>query len=148
MALPTLLPARKLVNAREEGERNGKVPSIQNKMANVFFSLSYKSLTIICFHANFFSFSVLDRQNAYSCKSDLFANFSAVYTIPCIPRYSLVFTSVSGSRRCWSLGLVRMCLFVMSIFTPPFVVVFWVFFIWLSHEVFFSPVLAESDDNA
>ena len=35
---------------------------------------SYKSLTFICFHANFSSFSFVDRQNAYSCKSDLFAN--------------------------------------------------------------------------
>ena len=50
-------------------------------------------------------------------------------------RYSLVFTSVSSSRRCWSLDLVRMCLFVMSIFTPLFFVSFffhlafpWVFF--------------------
>ena len=30
-----------------------------------------------------FSFSFLDRQNTYSCKSDLFANFSAVYIFPC-----------------------------------------------------------------
>ena len=78
MALPTLLPARKLVNASEEGERSGKVPSMQSKMADVFFRLSYKSFTIVCFHANFFSFSFVDRQNTYSCKSDLFANFSAV----------------------------------------------------------------------
>ena len=59
------------------------VPRIQNKMADVFFRLSYKSFTIICFHANFFSFSFVDRQNAYSCKSDLFANFSAVHIFPC-----------------------------------------------------------------
>ena len=78
VAMPTLLPARKLVNARTEGERSGKVPSIQNKMADVFFRLSYKSFMIICFHANFFSFSFVDRQNTYSCKSDLFANCSAV----------------------------------------------------------------------
>ena len=35
---------------------------------------SYKSFTFICFHANFSSFSFVDRQNTYSCKSDLFAN--------------------------------------------------------------------------
>ena len=35
---------------------------------------SYKSFTFICFHANFSSFSFADRQNTYSCKSDLFAN--------------------------------------------------------------------------
>ena len=68
---------------REEGERRGKVPSIQNKMVNVFFCLSYKSFTIICFRANFFSFSFVDRQNTYSCKNDLFANFSVVYIFSC-----------------------------------------------------------------
>ena len=68
---------------RKEGERREKVSSIQNKMADVFFRLSYKSFMIICFHANFFSFSFVDRQNTYSCKSDLFANFSAVYIFPC-----------------------------------------------------------------
>ena len=83
MALPTLLLSRKLVNARKEGERKGKVPSIQNKMADVLFPSSYKSFTIICFHPNFFSFSFVDRQNTYSCKSDLFANFNAVYIFPC-----------------------------------------------------------------
>ena len=67
-----------------EGRREkGKVPSIQNKMADVFFHLSYKSFTIICFHANFLSFSFVVRQNTYSCKSDLFANFIAVYIFPC-----------------------------------------------------------------
>ena len=34
------------MNARKEGERRGKIPSIQNKMADVFFRLSYKSFTI------------------------------------------------------------------------------------------------------
>ena len=34
----------------------GKVPNIQNKIADVFFRLSYKSFTIICFHENLFSF--------------------------------------------------------------------------------------------
>ena len=58
----------------------GKVPNIQNKMVDVFFRLSYKSFTIICFLENFFFF---DRQTTYSCKSDLFANFSAVYIFPC-----------------------------------------------------------------
>ena len=39
-----------------------------------------------------------------------------------------------------------MCLLVMSNFTPPIFVV--LFFIWISHEVFFFfPVCAESDDN-
>ena len=68
---------------REEGKRRGKVHSIQNKMADVFFHLSYKSFTIICFHANFFSFSFVGRQNTYSCQSHLFANFCAVYIFPC-----------------------------------------------------------------
>ena len=83
VAMPTVLPARKLVNARTEGERSRKVPSIQNKMADVFFRLSYKSFMIICFHANFFSFSFVDRQYTYSCKSDLFVHYNAVYIFPC-----------------------------------------------------------------
>ena len=66
----------------------GKVPSIQNKMADVFFpGFRTSRSTIICFHANFssffFFFFFFDRQNTYSCKSDLFANFSAVYIFPC-----------------------------------------------------------------
>ena len=52
-------------------------------MTDVFFWLSYKSFTIICFDANFFSFSFVDRQNTYSCKSDLFANFNAVDIFLC-----------------------------------------------------------------
>ena len=76
-------------------------------MADVFFRLSCKSFTIICFHANVFSFSFVDRQNTYSCKSDLLANFSAVYIFLCTLN-SLLFTSVSSSRRCWSLDLVGM----------------------------------------
>ena len=71
------------MKGREEGERNGKIRSIQNKMADVFFCLSCKLFTIICLHANFFSLSFVDRQNTYSCNSDLFANFSAVYIFPC-----------------------------------------------------------------
>ena len=79
MALPTLLPTRDASEPVEEGERSGKVPSIQNKMADVFVRLSYNSFTIICSRANFFSSSFVDRQNTYSCKSDLLANFSEVY---------------------------------------------------------------------
>ena len=52
-------------------------------MADVFSHLSLKSFTIICLHADFFSFSFVDRQNTYSYKSDLFANFRAVYIFPC-----------------------------------------------------------------
>ena len=78
MALPTQLPASNAREREEEGERNGKVPGIQNKMADVFFRLSYNSFTIICFYANFFSCYFVDRQNTYSCKSEVFANFSAV----------------------------------------------------------------------
>ena len=83
MALPTLLPARNTSEREGEGERSGKVPSIQNTMADVLFRLSFNSFTIICSHADFFSFPFIDRQNTYSCKSDLFAGFSAVYIFPC-----------------------------------------------------------------
>ena len=61
-------------------------------------------------------------------------------------RYSLVFTSVSSSRRCWSLDLVRMCLFVMSISTPPFF--FFFFFFFFSFLMSFFLFWAESGDNA
>ena len=83
MALPTLLPARNASEREGEGKRSGKVPSIQNKMADVLFHLSYNSLTIISSHAIFFCFSFVDGQNTFSWKSDLFANFSAVYIFPC-----------------------------------------------------------------
>ena len=63
MALPSILPARKATELEKEGERRGKVPSIQKKMADVFFRLSYNSFTIICSHANFCSFSFIDRQS-------------------------------------------------------------------------------------
>ena len=39
MALPTLLPARNAIKREGVGERSRKVPSIQNKMADVFFSV-------------------------------------------------------------------------------------------------------------
>ena len=85
VALPTLLPARNASEREGEGERSRKVPSIQNRMADVFFRLSYNSFVIVCSHANFFSVSFVDRQNTYSCKIDLFANFSAVYIFRCTP---------------------------------------------------------------
>ena len=57
MALPTLLPARIASEREGEGGRSGKVPTIHNKMADVFFRLSYNSFTII---------------NLFSCKLFLF----------------------------------------------------------------------------
>ena len=80
----------------------GKDPCIQNQMADMFFQLLYKSFTIICFHENFFSFSFDDRQNTYSCKSDLFANFkknlcSLYFSMRSEWQYSLVFTSVQSA---------------------------------------------------
>ena len=94
MALLSLLPATKASECKVEGQWCRKVPSIQKKMADVFFRLWYNSFMIICSHANCFSFSFVDRQNTYSCKSDLFANFSAVYIFPCtlngdIPQFLL-----------------------------------------------------------
>ena len=136
VALPTLLPVTKVRSNAKEAER-----SLAFKTRwRMFFRLSCKSFTIICFHANFFTFSFVDRQNTYSCKSDLFANFRAVYIFHAL-WYSLVFTSVSSSRRCWSLNLVRMCLFVLSIFTPPFFVGFFFFFFFhLAFPWVFPPV--------
>ena len=59
MALPTLLPARNASEREGEGERSGKVPSIQNKIADVFSRLLYNSFTFICSHANFSLFLLL-----------------------------------------------------------------------------------------
>ena len=103
---------------------------------------SYKAFTFICFHANFSSFSFVDRQNTYSCKSDLFANYknfqcSLYFSMHSEWRYSLVFTSVSSSRRCWSLDFAQVCLFVMSSYTLPFFVVFFSF----SFPMIIFPVL-------
>ena len=120
-------------------------------MADVFFGLSYKSFTIICFHANFFSFSFVDKQNTYSCKSDLFTNlkknsvqFIFFHALWMAIFLSFYFSTVSSSRRCWSLDLVRVCLFVMSIFNPPFF--FHIAFPWVGFLFFLF--WAESDDNA
>ena len=113
-------------------------------MADVFFRILYKSFTIICFHANFFSFSFVDKTRR--AVRVIYLLISVQFTFSMHSElYSSAFTSVNNSRRCWSLDLVRTRLFVMSIFTLTFFVV--LFFIWLSHEVFF-PVWAESDDNA
>ena len=49
----------------------GKVPCIQNKMADVFF---VQVAHLHLFSCKLSSFSFADRQNAYSCKSDLFTN--------------------------------------------------------------------------
>ena len=103
---------------------------------------SYKSFTFICFYANFSSFSFVDRQNTYSCKSDLFANLKKIqcslyFSMHSEWRYSLVFTSVSSRRRCWSLDLAGVCLFVMSSYTPPF----FFFFFSFSFPMIIFPVL-------
>ena len=72
------------MKVREGGGWCGKVPRIQKKMADVFFRFLYSLFTIICSHANFCSFSFVGRQNMSSCKSYIFANFSAGYIFPCI----------------------------------------------------------------
>ena len=73
MALPSLLPVTKArSNAREAGR-----------------SLAFKQQDGGCVLpsfvqvVHFLSFSFVDIQNTYSCKSDLVANFSAVYIFPC-----------------------------------------------------------------
>ena len=64
-------------------EASGTARSLafKKKMADVFFQLLYNSFMIICSHANIFSFSFVDRQNMQSCKSNLFANFRAGFTL-------------------------------------------------------------------
>ena len=57
--------------ARSNARSRGRSLAFKTRRRMCF---SYKSFTFICFHANFSSFSFVDRQNTYSCKSDLFAN--------------------------------------------------------------------------
>ena len=57
--------------ARSNGRWRGRSLAFKTRWRMCF---SYKSFTFICFHANFSSFSFVDRQNTYSYKSDLFAN--------------------------------------------------------------------------
>ena len=133
MALPTLLPVTK---ARSNARGAGRSLAFKTRWRMCFSGFGTSRSRSFVFMQ---TFSLVDRQNTYSCKNDLLANFSVVYIFPCMHsewRYSLVFISVSSSRRCWSLDLVQMCLFVMSIFTPPFFVVF--FFHIAFPRVFFS----------
>ena len=79
MALPTLLPVMKAKSNAREAERSLAFKTRRRMCFSGFRTSRSGSF----FHANFFSFSFVDRQNTYSCKSDLFANFSAVYIFPC-----------------------------------------------------------------
>ena len=79
VALPTLLPVRKL--GRMQGGREGPLHSKQDGGC-----FSYKSFTFICFHANFSSFSFVDRQKRTAVKVIYLLIkkiFSAVYIFPC-----------------------------------------------------------------
>ena len=80
MALPTLLPMTKVrSNAREAG----RSLAFKTRWWMCFSGFRTSHSRSFVFMQTFFSFSFVDRQNTYSCKSDLFANFSAVYTFPC-----------------------------------------------------------------
>ena len=109
VALPKLLPVTKAIRMR--GEREGP---------------SHSKLDGRCV---FLSFVQVVHNHLFSCKLFLLSTDTTrtavkdIYLLISVHsewRYSLVFTLVSRSRRCWSLDLVRMCLFVMSIFTPTF----------------------------
>ena len=116
----TLLPVSK-VRSNESGVEG---PSHSKQDGGCVFPAFVQVVHNHLFSCKLFSlFLLLTDKNTYSCKSDLFANYknfqcSLYFSMHSEWRYSLVCTSVSSSRRCWSLDLVRMCLFVMSIFTP------------------------------
>ena len=142
VALLTLLPVRKL--GRMQGGREGPLHSKQD--GGCVFRTS-RSPSFV-FMQTFPPFLLLTDKTRTAVKVIYLLIkkiFSAVYIFPCTLNGDiLVFTSVSSSRRCWSLDLAGVCLFVMSSYTPPFFVVFshlafpWLFFLFW----------AESDDSA
>ena len=79
VALPTLLPVRKL--GRMQGGGEGPLHSKQD--GGCVFPAFVQVVHHHLFSWKLFLFFFFDRQNTYSCKSDLFANFSAVYIFPC-----------------------------------------------------------------
>ena len=143
VALPTLLPVRKL--GRMQGGREGPLHSKQD--GGCVFRTS-RSPSFV-FMQTFPPFLLLTDKIPTAVKVIYLLikkkiQCSLYFSVHSEWRYSLVFTSVSSSRRCWSLDLAWVCLFVMSSYTPPFFVVFshlafpWLFFLFW----------AESDGNA
>ena len=128
MALPTLLPVRKL--GRMQGGREGPLHSKQD--GGCVFRTS-RSPSFV-FKQTFPPFLLLTDKTRTAVKVIYLLIkkiFSAVFfSMHSEWRYSLLFTSVSSSRRCWSLDLAGVCLFVMSSYIPPFFVV--VFFSYLA----------------
>ena len=74
-----LLPARNASEREGEGERSGKVPSIQNKMADVFSIFhTTRSRSFVLMQA-FSLFCLLTDKSRTAVKVNLFANISAVF---------------------------------------------------------------------
>ena len=135
VALPTLLPVRKL--GRMQGGREGPLHSKQDGGC-VFLTSRSPSFVFI---QTFPPFLLLTDKTCTAVKVIylLIKNFqcSLYFSMHSEWRYSLVFTSVSSSRRCWSLDLAGVCLFVMSSYTPPFFFshlafpwLFFLFWVW------------------
>ena len=146
MALPTLLPVSK---ARSNARWRGRSLAFKTRWWMCFSSFRTSHSPSFVFMQTFSLFLLLTDKTRTAVKVIYLLNkkkieCSLYFSMHSEWRYSLVFTSVSSSRRCWSLDLVRMCLFVMSFLTPPFFVVFSFSF----PMRFFFLFWAESDDNA
>ena len=136
VALPTLLPVPKL--GRMQGGGEGPLHSKQD--GGCVFRTS-RSPSFV-FMQTFPPFLLLTDKTRTAVKVIYLLIKKIVsaffyFSIHSEWRYSLVFTSVSSSRRCWSLDLAGVCLFVMSSYTPPFFVVFFSF----SFPMIIFPVL-------
>ena len=135
MALPTLLPVSKV---RSNARWRGRSLAFKTRWRMCFSGFRTSRSPSFVFMQTFSLFLLLTDKTRTAVKVIYLLikkKFSAVY----IWRNSLVFTSVSSSRRCWSLDLVRMCLFVMSIFTPPFFVFVCCCFFSFSFPIRFFP---------
>ena len=136
VSLPTLLPVRKL--GRMQGGVEGPLHSKQD--GGCVFRTSCSPSFV--FMQTFPPFLLLTDKTRTAVKVIYLLikkNFQCSLYISMHSewQYSLVFSSVSSSRRCWSLDLAQVCLFVMSSYTPPFFVVFFSF----SFPMIIFPVL-------
>ena len=158
VALPTLLPVSK---ARSNARWQGRSLAFKTRWRMCFSGFRTSRSPSFVFMQTFSLFLLLTDKTRTAVKAIYLLIYKKKNSVQFIFFHilwmaiflSFYFSTVSSSRRCWSLDLVRVCLFVMSIFTPPFFVCLFVFFllffsISFPMRVFFPLFWAESDDNA
>ena len=69
--------------ARSHARWRGRSLTFKTRWRMCFSGFRTSRSPSFVFMKTFSLFFFFDRQNTYSCKSDLFANFSAVYIFPC-----------------------------------------------------------------